>query len=141
MPLRLGFTTVEQLLVLSMLAVLALLALTGGTTLLEAAAVETATRETAGLFAFARDHALSAGERTAVRLDAAGRRIAVHVGTDTLAVADLAGRDVRLDTTRDSMAYAPSGLGLGAANLRLVLSRGARADTITVSRLGRVQVQ
>jgi hypothetical protein len=37
------------------------------------------------------------------------------------------------------MAYQASGLGLGAANLRLVLRRRARADTITVSRLGRVE--
>jgi hypothetical protein len=37
------------------------------------------------------------------------------------------------------MAYAANGLGVGGANLRLVLSRGRRADTINVSRLGRVE--
>lgn len=140
MSSRPGTTTVEQLVVLTTLGLLALIALTSGATLLAAAAVETATRDATGLFALARDHAQAAGERTAVRLDAAQHRIAVHVGADTLAVADLAGREVHLETSRDSMAYAPSGLGLGAANLRLILSRGSRADTITVSRLGRVLV-
>jgi hypothetical protein len=37
------------------------------------------------------------------------------------------------------MVYDPRGLGFGAANLSLVLSRGDAADTLTVSRLGRVK--
>jgi len=37
------------------------------------------------------------------------------------------------------MAYAASGLGYGASNLRVIVRRGASADTITVSRLGRVK--
>jgi hypothetical protein len=74
-----------------------------------------------------------------VHLDGAGGRVIVHAGPDTLATADFAERGVHVAATRDSMAYAPDGLGLGGANLRLVLSRGARADTIMVSRLGRVE--
>jgi hypothetical protein len=46
---------------------------------------------------------------------------------------------VRLEPSRDSMAYAPSGLGWGGANLRVVVRRGAAADTVVVSRLGRVR--
>jgi hypothetical protein len=46
---------------------------------------------------------------------------------------------VALEATRDSLAYGPDGLGVGAANLRLVLRRGAAADTLSVSRLGRVR--
>jgi len=37
------------------------------------------------------------------------------------------------------MAYAPNGLGYGASNLTLVLRRGERAETLVVSRLGRVR--
>jgi Tfp pilus assembly protein FimT len=136
---RTGSTTLEQIIVLTLLGLLTLLAMGSGAPLLEAAAVETAARESAALFALARDHALSSGERTAVRMDVPGSRLIVHVGNDTLAQADFRQRGVRLSATRDSMAYAPSGLGVGAANLLLVLQRGGRADTITVSRLGRVE--
>lgn len=139
-PSRRGTTTIEQIAVLSILSVLSLITLASGVPLLEAAAVETATRDAASLFALARDHALSSGSRTALRIDGATQRILVHTGADTLAVVTMASRGVRLEATRDSMAYAPTGLGLGAANLRLVLTRGGRVDTITVSRLGRVQV-
>jgi hypothetical protein len=41
--------------------------------------------------------------------------------------------------TRDSIAFYPSGLGYGAANTRLIVSRGAAAETVTVSRAGRVR--
>lgn len=122
-----------------MLATLALLAVFGGIPLLDAASVETAGRESADLFAMAREHALAANRRTVVRIDTAMRRIAVVAGVDTLARADFAPRNVQLQSTRDSMAYHANGLGVGAANLRLVLRRRARADTITVSRLGRVE--
>jgi hypothetical protein len=138
---QLGSTTIEQLLVLVTLGLLFSIALATGVPLLQAAAVETASRETASLFALARDHALATGVRTAVRLDALHQRVMVHRGLDTLAVADFVLRGVRLESTRDSMAYGASGLGVGAANLRIILSRGSRADTLTVSRLGRLSLQ
>lgn len=137
--MRRGHTTVEQLAVLSILGLIALVTVTSGIPLLEAAAVETASRETADLFAYARDYAFAANVRTAVRLDATNARVIVHAGPDTIARAQFAPSGVHLEATRDSMAYAPNGLGVGAANLRIILRRGRRADTINVSRLGRVQ--
>ena len=46
---------------------------------------------------------------------------------------------VSLSSSRDSMAYAPNGLGHGASNLTVVLRRGSAAETLFVSRLGRVR--
>jgi len=135
---RPGTSTLEQLIVLTLLGFLAALAITSGAPLLQAAAVESASRETASLMALARDHAFAAHTRTAVHFQAAAQRVVVHSGLDTFAVADFQGRGVTIDASRDSMAYAPTGLGVGAANLRLILRRGAHADTLTVSRLGRV---
>lgn len=138
-PRRRGTTVVELAVVLSMFGALALMALAAGIPLLDAAAVETASRESADLFALAREHALAANRRTVVRIDAATARLTVQAGTDTLARAEFTSRGIVLESTRDSMAYHASGLGVGAANLRLVLRRRSRADTITVSRLGRVE--
>jgi len=48
-------------------------------------------------------------------------------------------RGVRFEVTRESLTFAPTGLGWGAANTTIVLSRGGWSDTVTTSRLGRVR--
>jgi hypothetical protein len=66
--------------------------------------------------------------------------VVVHAGADTLRRLHLRARHgVRLSASRDTMAYAPPGVGHGAANLRVILTRGRAADTVVVSRLGRVR--
>jgi len=136
---RRGATLIEQLWLLVLMGALAALTMTSGSALFAALDVAMAAQETVDLLALARDHAIATGDRTAVRFDVAGTRVVVHVGPDTIAVGDFHGSGLTLAATRDSLSYAPSGLGVGAANLRLTLTRNARADTITVSRLGRVQ--
>ena len=136
---RRGATLVEQLWLLVLTAGLTALAVTSGGKLFAALDVAMATQATVDLLALARDHAIASGDRTAVRFDVASTRVVVHVAHDTIAVGDFHGSGLTLAATRDSLSYDPSGLGVGAANLRIVLTRSARADTITVSRLGRVQ--
>jgi len=136
---RRGATLIEQLWLLVLTGGLAALAMTSGGALFASLDVAMAAQETVDLLALARDHAIATGDRTAVRFDVAGTRVVVHVGPDTIAAGDFHGSGLTLEATRDSLSYAPSGLGVGAANLRLILKRSARADTITVSRLGRVQ--
>lgn len=137
---RAGSSLIEQLIVLSVIGMCLGLTFTAGARLINAAAVHSASREVAELFAMARDRAMATGTRTAVHIDATRQRIVVHAFNDTLARLDLnSGRAIALETTRDSMAYLPSGLGFGAANLRVILRKGASQDTITVSRLGRVK--
>lgn len=136
---RTGSTLIEQLIVLAVIGMCLGLTLTGGARLVNTAAVHGASREVAELFAMARDRAMATGARTAVHIDDTHHRIVVHAFTDTLARLDLNDRTIHLETTRDSMAYLPSGLGYGAANLRVILSKGTSRDTLTVSRLGRVK--
>jgi type II secretory pathway pseudopilin PulG len=88
----------------------------------------------------ARDHAVRRSDRTALRMDTAAGRLRIVAGAETIAVHDLrAVFGVSLATTRDSIAWSPVGLGYGAANARVIVSRGVAAETLTVSRLGRVR--
>jgi type II secretory pathway pseudopilin PulG len=137
---RTGSTLIEQVILLAVLGGCAAVAFASGVRAMDTAHVHGAAQEVVELFAFARDRAMATGTRTAVRLDVPGQRLVIHADTDTLARLELQrGHAVRLESTRDSMAYLASGLGFGAANLRIVLSRGASRDTILVSRLGRVR--
>lgn len=136
---RSGTSLVEVLLVLGLLGVLTAFAIPPYITLRDRASVRAAATASVAAFDAARALALTRGQRAAIRIDTAGRRIVVHTFRDTtLRVPVGASWGVRLAATRDSSAVAPDGLGYGAANLRLILSRGGAADTVTVSRLGRV---
>ena len=124
---------------MAVLGILAAIGIAGAARLIDASWVHVVARDARDLMALARDQATATGTRTSVRFDPLQQRVVVHAGTDTIARYDaLDHGGVRLSSTRDSMAYAPSGLGYGASNLRLVLSKGASAETISVSRLGRV---
>ncbi len=137
---RLAFTYVELLVVLAVLAILLSVSLRSASQWMHLAAVHSATRSAADAFATARDVAITTGARTAIRIDETQGLIAVHSEQDTshrFALGAL--HRVTLEASRDSMAYSPSGLGWGASNLRLIVKRASKADTINVSRLGRVR--
>ncbi len=136
---RHGTMLVEQLVVIALLGTLLAIAVPAVVAQLDRIAVRAAARELADAFAAARDHAVATGRRTAVRLHPHDGAVVVHAGADTLEVRRLGTvYGVALTATRDSMAYAPSALGWGAANLSARLSRRRAAATVTVSRLGRV---
>lgn len=137
---RLGFTLVEQLLILTLLATLSAFAFHSVAGLLDGLAVRAAARETRDVFSAAREHAVSSGVRTAVDIDPAAGSLVAHAATDTVLMRSVAQLfSVALQSTRDSMAYAPSGLGYGASNLSIVLRRRSAVETVSVSRLGRVR--
>lgn len=136
---RAGHTMAEVVTVLALLGVLLAVVVPRGARVLDAAAVLVARQEAARLVAVARGHAQATGVATAVTIREAHATVVVHAGADTLARGSWGMAGIRLDATRDSLAFAPDGLGAGAANLRLVLRRGAAADTLSISRLGRVR--
>lgn len=139
MDRRRGHTLVELVVGMGLAAVVLAIAVPSVARPLDRAAVHAATRDLAGALAAARDHAVATGRRTAVRLDPVRGRVVVHAGADTLERHNLATTwGVRLATSRESTAYAPNALGWGTANLTARITRGAAADTLTVSRLGRV---
>jgi type II secretory pathway pseudopilin PulG len=138
--MRRGTTLPELLLVVAMLGLLAIVALPRAGALRDRLSVHGAANDVAALLADARERALLRTERTAFAVDIATGLAVVRIGADTLRARQL--RDVHgvtVSATRDSLAYSPLGLGYGAANTSIVVRRNAAAETLFVSRLGRVR--
>ena len=103
-------------------------------------AARAAIQETTSLFSLARRLAISRRAVVGVVIDTASASIIVRIGTTELARRSLRERyGVQLASSRDSMSYDPRGLGYGAANLTIVTRRARGAETLFVSRLGRVR--
>ena len=130
----------ELLLVLVVVGILSSVALLRSAAVRDRISVRAAANETVSAFAVARRWSLSRAARTAIMIDTAGARLVIRSYADTIAQRRLASsHGVTLSASRDSMAYAPNGLGYGASNLTVVIRRGAAAETVFVSRLGRVR--
>jgi hypothetical protein len=75
-----------------------------------------------------------------VRFDTVAATLELRVRGVVLSRAALGhAHGVALSSTRDSLAYDVRGLGYGAANLTMIARRGAAAESLVVSRLGRVR--
>jgi len=137
---RLGSTLVEQTVIIAVLGVLTALVVRSISQQLDKLAVRGAAREARDVFASAREFAVASGVRTAVQIDPLLTELSAHADADTIVARRLGYlHGVTLSSSRDSMAYSPSGLGYGASNLRIILVKRAAAETVTVSRLGRVR--
>lgn len=138
-PSRRAATLLELLVAVALLLAAAGLGLRGWGSLRDRAATTAATRELAALLAAARERALAHGTAT-LHLDSASHAARlVAPGVPPLHRPLGVVHGVRLATTRDSIAFDSRGLGRGVANLRVILRRGAAAETLVVSRLGRVR--
>lgn len=137
---RAGATLLELAIALALFGVLASLVIPRASVALDRAKVTAARRETVTMFAVARHLAIRSGRRATVAIQQPQGRLLVHIGADTAHRRDLGRRyGVTLEATQDSMAYHPTGIGYGAANLSIRIRRGQAADTVVVSRLGRVR--
>ena len=138
--MRRGFTLLELTLVLSIVGIISAVAVPAIARFRDRAAVHGATSLLASSLADARHQALRWQRRTAIRFDTLSDYAVVHAGSDTLGRAPLGALfQIQLSVSRDTIAFYPTGLGYGAANTRLIVARGAAAETVTVSRAGRVK--
>jgi prepilin-type N-terminal cleavage/methylation domain-containing protein len=140
MRCRRGTTLVELVVVIIVVAALAAIAMPRLREAIDRFSARAAIHEARSLFTFARRSAITRRTPVGVVTDTAAGVIMVRIGANELASAALRDRyGVRLSSTRDSMSYDPRGLGYGAANLTIVAKRGRGAETLFVSRLGRVR--
>ena len=134
---RSGFTLIETLIICVMTGIVLGIAAPRIRALTDSLSVDAAAREITSIFAFARLVALR--DRGAdVQLDSAAVRLTTR--GRVLSEQRIATRHgVRIRTTLGVVRYAATGVALGLSNGSIYISRGAAADTIVISRLGRVR--
>lgn len=137
---RRGFNIVEITVTLAVVAILSAIVLPRAGGFVDALKVRGAVTEIEALFSLARHVAIARGAQSSLEIDPLRGAIVVRVGEDTLARRDVVNsQGVTLRTTRTTVTYTPTGMGYGASNLTLIVARNRVADTIYVSRLGRVR--
>lgn len=135
-----GYTVAELLVVLSIVGVMMAIAIPRAALVLDRVTVNAAVADVQAALALARSLALAGGGSVAIHVDSTTGVVSVRRGSEALLARGVGqAHGVRLRPTRDSLAYDPRGLGLGAANLSIVIWRGAAAETVFISRLGRVR--
>lgn len=140
--MRRGITLVELALTVTIVCIVAAMAISGARRLLDGMSVRAAAGDAHTLFGVARQLAILGARMVTLEIDTVGTRLVVWAGPDTLRVRELGQvHGVRLAATRLSTTYGANGVGYGVSNLTLVVQRGRVADTLVVSRLGRVRRQ
>ncbi len=138
--MRHAFTIVELAVTICILGVLSAIAVPWAGNLLDRVRVGGAVVEIESLFSGARHIAIARAAQATVDIDTVAQIISVSVGLDTVRRGKI-GSDhgVQLSASRVRMSYAATGIGYGAANLSVFVRRNASADTVFVSRLGRLR--
>lgn len=138
--MRRGLTLPELVLTCTFVGLVAGIVVPRAAALLDAIRLQQASHEVAGAVTLARAAAIRRATYTRLVIDHDRDELRIESGADTLHRRALgAMHHVRLTASRDTITYAPTGLGYGVANSTIIVSIGARAETVTVSRLGRMR--
>ena len=140
MRARQGFTIVETTLVIALSSALAAISLPRAWSFIDRIEVRGAVTEVESMFSLARHTAIARGSPVSLDIDAARNIVSIRSGTEILRVREIGlAHGVSLSANRTGITYSPIGVGYGAANFSLIVSRRQAVDTIVVSRLGRVR--
>ena len=135
-----GFTVPELLIVLTILGIVMAIAIPKAKAGLDRVSVRAAASDTRATLAYARMLAMSGGLAVGVDVDSVAGTLRVRRNDEHILMRGIGfAHGVRMGKTRDSLTYDPRGFGRGAANLSIILRRGVTAETVFVSRLGRVR--
>ena len=139
---RIGATIVDLVVAVAIASAMMAVALPRAGHFIDGIEVRGAVTEIEALFSLARHAAISRGAQSVLEIDAASGTISVRSGAEHIRTREVGpGHGVTLSTNRTSMTYSPIGVGYGAANFSLIVSRNRVADTVVISRLGRVRHQ
>jgi len=138
-----GATLLELLTVLVIVAIMTTIAVPPVSRALDQAAASTAADRYAALFEASRDLAVAHARFTRLALDSIRGEATIEErgasGTwDPVRSWELGG-SVRVAGTMPAVVFSPVGVGWGFSNGRVILARGAAAETLTVSRTGRLK--
>lgn len=136
-----GFTLIELVTVCVIVGILMAVGTPTVVTVLDRMAVARAMNETTSFYRTARLAAVLHGRP--VRMEFSPNRLrAVFEGSQDSTFLVLSGpatHGVNSRVTRAVVRVQPTGLGFGGANTKVVLWRGAAADSLATSRLGRIR--
>jgi hypothetical protein len=140
MPGRSAHTIPELLVVVTVTGILMAITVPRAIAALDRIAVRAAAGDVAATLGSARALALAGRSAVAVHLDDASGTLRMQRGPEVLLTRNIGhAHGVQLKHTRDSLAFDAWGLGQGAANLSVIIYRRSVAETVFVSRLGRVR--
>jgi len=137
-----GFSVLELMVVICIAGLLVTFAIPRAARLLDWIATERALRDVTTALAVARHGAVLHATRARLTITADSLRI------DRLERQEWepwwrkpgpASHGVVLQVSNPVVVFGPTGMGWGVSNTRIVLRRGSQAETITVSRVGRVK--
>lgn len=140
MKRRSAFTIIEMTVVVALAAAIFAIALPKASIFIDRIAVRGAVTEIESMFSLARHAAIARGSQVTLDIDAMRGTLSIRSGTDLIRSREVgSAHRVLLATNRTSITYSPIGVGYGAANFSLIVSRNRTVDTVVVSRLGRVR--
>jgi prepilin-type N-terminal cleavage/methylation domain-containing protein len=137
-----GFTLLELMIVLAIAAVLVAFWVPRAATLMDWIETERAVRDVTTALAVGRNGAVLQSTRARIRLDPDTLRIdrlGAHGWEPWWRAPGPSSHGVTLATSNPVVIFGPTGMGWGVSNTTVVLRRGSQAETITMSRVGRVK--